>query len=125
MNEEITLDTKQTDALTDALLESPNIWQPPSIDTEPTIELRQWSVMELNNGDRHFVGLHYEGRVSSKIMTYDKETSVGVTRSGRRYLLIGNPGKNADADYVWQYWKVINKVAEYRDVSSEYIVTTD
>jgi len=46
-----------------------------------------------------------EGRVSSPIVTFDKENMRGITRSGRVYQLteIG-PGFNADADYVLGEW---------------------
>lgn len=97
-----------------------NIWKSASVDVQPTVELYRWWVAELPDGDRHFIGWCGEGRVTSKIMEYDSETKTGVTRSGRRYMLMGNTNHNMDADYVWACWRKINEVTEYKDVSAEY-----
>lgn len=98
------------------------IWATTPVDEVPEIVLRQWRVMELKDGDRHFVGYNVtegEGRVSSKIVTYDPVTKRGVTQSGRVYQLDGSPGYNGDAIYVWNKWQAINEVfaGDFKDVS--------
>lgn len=102
-----------------AILE-PNIWNPPGVEDQPSVDLSRWSVAELEGGDRHFIGWCGGGRVSSKIVSYDKETKIGITQSSRRYKLLGESGHSSDADYVWYYWQQINKVIGYKDVSTEY-----
>jgi hypothetical protein len=96
------------------------IWGTAPVNEEPEIRLSSWSIRELSDGDRHFVGYgDGEGRVSSKIITYDHETKRGVTRSGRVYELVGNPGVNNDAEYVWACWCVINEIHEWNDISTD------
>jgi hypothetical protein len=83
------------------------VWLTAPIDREPQIRLASWSVRELPRGDRHFVGWNIrgvEGRVSSRIVSFDPETRRGVTNSGRVYELVGDGGANLDADYVWHVW---------------------
>lgn len=96
-----------------------SVWNVRSVEDEPEIILHRWVVFELPNGDRHFVGWCGEGRVSSKIMEFDPITMRGVTRSSRVYQLMGPPGTNLDAMYVWGHWKRINGVTEAKDVSAE------
>lgn len=103
----------------EAIIE-PNVWAPPDVEEQPSVQLNRWSVAELEDGDRHFIGWCGEGRVSSKIVSYDKETKIGVTRSGRRYKLMGETGYSSDGDYVWHYWQQVNKVTSYKNVSEEY-----
>ncbi len=89
------------------------IWITRPVDEIPEIQLIDWDVRELPDGDRHFVGWNItemEGRVSSKIVTFDQRYMTGVTRSGRVYQLVRSPGYNSDAEYVWQAWCRINNV---------------
>ena len=100
-----------------------SVWKTVPVDDEPEIILGSWSVRELPDGDRHFVGYNHahggEGRVSSKILEFDPESLKGRTRSGRVYQLEQHgAGINLDAEYVWNQWKIINKVEEYTDVTS-------
>ena len=101
------------------------VWRTNPVDEEPEIVLRNWSVREIHDGDRHFVGYHdagFEGRVSSKILEFDSETMKGKTRSGRVYQLEGESGFHGDAEYVWEVWSSVNKVyASYKDVSEEIL----
>ena len=41
------------------------------------------------------------------------------TSTGRIYQLVGTPGWNADAEYVWRRWIAINQVPQWEDVSKE------
>ena len=103
------------------------VWKTTPVDDEPEIILGSWSVRELPDGDRHFVGYNYshggEGRVSSQILEFDPETLKGRTRSGRVYQLEQHgAGINLDAEYVWNQWKVINRVEDYKDITEEFLV---
>ena len=102
------------------------IWRTNPVKEEPEILLSSWSVRELSNGDRHFVGYNFadggEGRVSSKILEFDPQTLKGKTRSGRVYQLDRySQGYNADAEYVWNRWKAINKVEAFEDVTEKVL----
>jgi hypothetical protein len=100
-----------------------NIWSTSSVEKTPKLELGSWSVFEVDGVTRHFVGYNYterEGRVSSEIKSFDKETRIGVTNSGRNYQLIGEPGSSADGLYTWKYWCILNKVKSVKDVTKEY-----
>jgi hypothetical protein len=111
------------------------IWRTLPVDDEPIITLRKWTVFgALSPGgdeiDHHFNGYHdagREGRVSSKIVIFDPQTKVGVTKSGRKYQLLDGPGYNADASYVFDQWVQINNVdrAEVSDVTAEYLPTEE
>ncbi len=70
-----------------------------------------------------FVGYCVEnesGRVSSAITSFDAKSRAGITRSGRRYVLSGDPGFDADAMHVWSFWSQRFSVTEVNDISGEY-----
>jgi hypothetical protein len=98
------------------------VWKPAPVEEVPSVVLRDWKVIELPEGDRHFVGWDiagWQGRVSSKIVQFDKELMRGVTQSGRCYQLLGASGKDPDADYTLNCWQKVNEAPEYKDVSNE------
>jgi hypothetical protein len=102
------------------------IWKTTPVDQTPSIELKDWMVVEVSppGTDRHFVGYNItegEGRTSSKIVSFDKNTKIGTTTSGRKYKLVGEPGMNGDAVYVFNKWCKINSVESYKDVSEDYL----
>jgi hypothetical protein len=102
------------------------VWGTTPVSQTPELCLVRWTVFELPDGDRHFVGYNiteHEGRVSSKIMQFDTETMRGVTSSGRVYELQGPPGMDSDALYVWGRWARINSVDEgtVKDVSESLV----
>lgn len=111
------------------------IWKTNSVSTEPAIELVKWNVFAVLESNGVDYGCHingystsgYEGRVSSKIMAFDKETMIGTTRSGRQYRLTGPPGFDGDASYVRDRWLSINKLTEedVTDVTGEYLTNDD
>ena len=103
-----------------AIFMSGEIWATSPVENTPEIMLRAWCVMELKDGDRHFIGYNvteHEGRVSSKIMIFDSKMMRGITRSGRVYQLDGPSGYDDDAFYVWNRWRSINNISEYTNVS--------
>lgn len=104
------------------------VWNVDSIDVQPEIELRHWSVYETERGERHFVGQTADsatGRVSSAIQRFDPDSRTGITRSGRRYVLQGGPGFDPDAMHVWNVWVMVNAVIEARNVTAEYLSAAD
>ena len=60
------------------------------------------------------------GTQQTTILKYDENTHRGVTQSGRVYELVGAPGYDSDAMYVWGVW--LNKTGnpENIDITSEY-----
>lgn len=113
----------------DAIIEG-GVWKASTVEQTPAIELSRWVVYEVpaptgagNPKDHHFCGWNVtegEGRVSSKIVQWDRETRTGTTRSGRRYQLRGDSTLNMDAAYVWERWSRINSIPEFTDVSDQY-----
>lgn len=98
------------------------LWKTRPVVDQPGLTLRSWSVRQLPDGDRHFVGWcieNREGRVSSKIEAFDANTKRGFTSTGRVYELAGPPGYDRDAEYVWDAWKRINCVTDFIDVTRE------
>jgi hypothetical protein len=95
---------------------------------EPEASMLDWSVREVQcsyNSERtqHLVGYvarRGSGRVSTAIQVFDRETMRIKTASGRVYHLQGRPGCNADAEYVWAYWKELNGAQEEVDVTDHY-----
>ena len=61
-----------------------------------------------------------EGRVCSPVLEFDKQTMRGRTRSGRVYELVGPPGLNADALYVWNRWLNINNNPVVTCITEDY-----
>ncbi len=104
-----------------------SIWAARPVADVPAVTLQHWRVIKTDAGDMHFVGFRPErgtARVSSAIVEFDVRARVGVTRSGRRYLLDGAPGADADGDgeYVWSAWCQLNRVAGYHDVTNDIFV---
>lgn len=101
------------------------LYVPPSADLEPDCTLEDWNVMEVEikgEHSRHFVGTsHGEGRVSSAIREYNRETRIGITVSGRTYHLQGEPAHlSRDARYVQDAWLTRNGLKSFFNVTGEY-----
>lgn len=104
-----------------------SLWSTPPVSEQPVIILVRWRVVEVQTKDsqieRHFIGYNQkdqEGRVSSAIQNYNVETGQGVTRSGRVYQLIGEPGYDQDGEWVWANWTRVNQFLNEKDVSGEF-----
>lgn len=95
-----------------------SVWLTIPVTRQPSLTLRNWSVYQLPDGKRHFVGYcieNFEGRVSSEIKAFDPNTLRGTTATGRVYQLQGSPGLNSDAQYVWNAWARINRIDSWTD----------
>ena len=102
------------------------IWNVASIDEEPEIVLTNWVVFVATSKlwseqTLHFVGYNVfsrMGRVSSAIIKFDCEKSVGMTESGRIYRLQGPQGSGSlDGLYLWNLWCQRNEVSESEEIS--------
>lgn len=99
-----------------------SIWRVAPVQEHPEAQLVSWRVFELPDGDRHFCGYEtyfQEGRVCSSVVSFDPETRRGMTWSGRFYELVGRPGYDSDALYVWERWCTRNAVEEFTDISDQ------
>jgi hypothetical protein len=106
--------------------EKTSIWRATPVKMEPKARLIQWQVYKVRNPkddgwDIHFNGYTgHEGRVCSPVQEFNKETMTGRTRSGRIYELVGPPGYNGDAAYVWNRWIEIYGNPETECITEEY-----
>ncbi len=99
-----------------------SVWNVAPVAQEPQTQLLQWRVMALPDGSRHLVGYASpvrEGRTSSEILQFDIDQLRAVTGSGRVYALVGPPGHDGDAMYVWAVWRRLNEVDDFDDVSEQ------
>lgn len=74
---------------------------------------------------RHLIGYnsnYHEGRVSSAVKKWEltQEGLKCTTKSGNIYNLVGHPGPNGDARYVFSRWCSINEAKEVVDVTDQY-----
>jgi ATP-dependent Lon protease len=100
-----------------------------SIEEEPEESIYSWSIRELqiaseSQRTQHLVGyIPYfsEGRVTSAIQVFDKQSKRIVTKSGRIYALMGDPGRHPDGEYVWKRWKSFNEGQDECDVTDQYV----
>ncbi|MBU9517615.1 hypothetical protein KTE45_03950 [Burkholderia multivorans] len=101
------------------------IWKIAAVSDEPGVSLIRWSILETDDGTRHFVGIDERdstGRVSSQVVTFDRLALRGETQSGRVYQLIGQPGWSSNAEYVWKCWCEVHGVPSYTDVTKQLLV---
>jgi hypothetical protein len=108
------------------------MWGVRAVKVEPVTKLTHWQVFSIPSLDRgkgrdhHFngraAGSGDPGRVSSRIVEFDSETMTGITRSGRKYQLVGPPTFSGDPAYVWYRWCEFNKVVPMKviNVTDEY-----
>ncbi len=90
----------------------------------PKVWLVRWHVMRTNLGTRHFVGHSVEddkAYVSTPIVRYHVAKRTGVTSNGRPYTLVGPPGYDEEAEFVWQHYVRLWGVTHVVDVSAEYL----
>lgn len=104
------------------------VWNIAPVNERPSVTLRRWSVREValdgptEPWTRHLVGWAVEdqqGQVSSAVAEFDPQTRCARTRSGRVYELAQEPGHQADAEYVWSWWKANAQLRDERDVTAQ------
>lgn len=101
------------------------------IDKVPYIEITRWKIFRVTSElweeqTLHLCGYNLtemHGRVSSAIIKFSSSSDgcIITTESGREYKLVGEPGYDPDAFYVWGIWCSRNQVKEFFDASEEYI----
>ena len=95
-------------------------------ESETKVQMSMWSVRKvssplLEETTQHLVGVvDGYGRVCSPIQEFDRETMTVTTRSGKLYELVGEPGLDMDAAYVFANWCQMNGVTEVTDVTDQY-----
>ncbi len=98
------------------------------ITDQPTNTMSNWAVRQVQlSGEtertHHLVGYipeEYGSRVSSKIVTFDKEQMLVQTENGRIYHLQGRPGTNRDGDYMWDIWSLSKNAKNEVDVTNQF-----
>jgi hypothetical protein len=92
----------------------------PGVDVMPSATLESWSARRTPEGYVFLVGYcieRQEGRASTNVVSADAATRTCMTGSGRAYKLLGQPGYNDDAEYVWGRFKSAYGIEEATDVS--------
>lgn len=110
-----------------------HIWPIDSVDVRPRVQLSSWRAYEVAHPrgealSRHLVGYvleHDHGQVSSPVLRVDPVARCCVTHSGRVYELVGEPGYNEDAIYVWHRWMEVNVIVDARDLTDELLQLLD
>jgi hypothetical protein len=100
------------------------IWTYGRVEEEPSVWLCSWKMVEVDSGTRHFIGAGVyggSGRVSTAIVTFDLAAKRGITRSGRVYNLVSEPGNSWDADYLCHQWCELTGVSSFVDVTREML----
>lgn len=93
---------------------------------ETKVQMSVWSVREVSSplfeqDTQHLVGVvDGFGRVCSAIQDFDRKTMTVTSLSGKLYELVGAPGLDIDAAYVWANWCAINQITEVTDVTMDY-----
>jgi hypothetical protein len=100
------------------------IYSSEPVELAPKVILSHWTIREAEDGRQFFVGYNEtdcDGRVSTPIRQFDAKTRIGITTSGRTYVLVGPAGLNGDAEYVWSTLLKVWKVGKWRDVTSQVV----
>jgi hypothetical protein len=102
-----------------------------SSDTIPpnsSAQLRHWRVIEVlwpdSTRSRHVCAENAAtdyGVATSSIQAFDPLAMTVKTRSGKTYLLIGQPEKSVLGEAAWRKWCIENEIVSEQDLSSEYL----
>jgi hypothetical protein len=61
------------------------------------------------------------GVATSSIQAFDPLAMTVKTRSGKLYILIGQPEKSVLGEAAWRKWCIENEIVREHDVSNEYL----
>jgi ribosomal protein L34 len=103
------------------------VWESPSVTDEPEVSISQWRILETPDGQRYFVGhddRHRTGRVSTPVRTFDPSIQQGESKSGRRYRMVGPPGRAVDGQWLWDRCCKVREVESYIDVTQQMLEGT-
>lgn len=90
--------------------------------------LEQWHVLQTHRGTRHFAGWcpsTHQTLVSSPITSYNPAARIGMTALGLRFSLVGHPGGDGIAKFIWAFAAFDKSILQTTDVSGEYAVPVD
>lgn len=95
---------------------------------QPKTDLVRWQLFRVKRPDgtatRHLIGhavQNNEGRVSSAITNADLQKNYMVSSSGRVYQLNGDPGGDADAQFVFRNWMHFARFSGCVEITGAYV----
>lgn len=99
------------------------IWSQPSEETQ-AIPLVRWRIIQDETGACFFLGFDehgQEGRVSSRVIDFDPDHLNGVTERGEFYQLVGDSGRDWDADDALATWCALRMttIDDYRMIDPD------
>ncbi|MFN4350513.1 MAG: hypothetical protein ACK4F6_06890 [Hylemonella sp.] len=100
------------------------IYKVDSVEAQPHSPLKRWRIFSVRQANgvrsRHLVGYAPEegaGRVTTSLVRLDMSRREATTRSGRVYLLEGDPGFDDDGQWLWDNWLRVRSVTHSQDVT--------
>ena len=89
---------------------------------EPTVRVERWRLTKVRHADgsvqRHVIGsAEGEGRISTRLISFEPITMSLTSSSGRVYCLAGPPGDDFNAANLYQRWLVTCGRTELKDLS--------
>ena len=111
------------DGLIDILL---GLRRVPSPTEVPLSTLIHWRIFRANGASNHFVGIATNGlvRTSTDIVQFDASAMIGITLSGRFYLLKGLAGEGDDAaraELAFARWALSFGLHSIQDVTEAFL----
>uniref|UniRef100_UPI0035B0C5ED hypothetical protein n=1 Tax=Hylemonella sp. TaxID=2066020 RepID=UPI0035B0C5ED len=106
------------------MINAPRLYRIDPVDDQPCTLLQRWRIfsVRLASGvrERHLVGYapaEAAGRVSTAIVGLDLSSRRATTRSGRIYLLEGEPEYDDEGQWLWEKWLAVRSVSYVQDVT--------
>ncbi|MBI5891026.1 MAG: hypothetical protein HZB47_10150 [Nitrosomonadales bacterium] len=104
---------------------------PNTLPPDSTLSLHRWRVMEAvwpeDIRTRHVCAQDANNTVgvsTSSIQAFDPVAMTVKTRSGKTYILVGQPGNSNDlGEIAWRHWRSENNIVAEQDMTSEYLKT--
>lgn len=104
-------------------------WTITPIEEEPTVELEEWSVFEVQLASRNMPTCHLcghrrqnpFGKVSSPICEVDPARRRLSTESGQVYELLGGPGVSTGIATTRTEWLAKYRLNTFTDVTDEFV----
>ena len=106
-----------------------SFWTPHQPTVHERVIMARWRVWEVqvplyDAPSWHVVGYLVEarqGKVSSALATVHATTDEVTTKTGKIYLLEGDPGIDGDASHVWEAWQREHDVQVLREVTTDVL----
>lgn len=96
-----------------------NVWRHPA---DTSLTMSHWRVVEIRERNglrvRYLLGQsHGQARVCPDVRQIDLAAMRVTLASGRQYELLGMPGDDFDADFLFAYWKSLKGIGRSRDLT--------